>query len=245
MAHGTPDWGVTAGAVTTYQLTDLGELAARLGSIVTFDRRGDVVFLDSFEDGLVHWLPSVAGAGSVADLTTAKTRHGLYAARLVAGAAVGRYGLLEWYGAVPVMGRFGWECSFSLPSTIGSLDVILGVRDGTTFWRGWIQWDDATNELKYVDAAYSYQVIRSGVELDHNANTFHVLKVVLDVEAGEYVRVILDDTEDDLSGIPCYQSASTWAPLFLNSVQVSGRAAATSTVYLDSVILTQNEPPQP
>jgi len=55
VAHGTPDWGVTAGARTVYQMTDLGELAVRLGSIVTHDRRGDVIFLEDFEEGMGRW----------------------------------------------------------------------------------------------------------------------------------------------------------------------------------------------
>jgi len=63
MAHGTPDWGVTASKKTIYSLHDMGELAVRLGSIVSFDRRGDVIFSDSFQNGLGKVYASGVGAG--------------------------------------------------------------------------------------------------------------------------------------------------------------------------------------
>ena len=56
MTHGVQDFGASSGQNSTYGLTDLGELAVRLGSPVSFDRRGDVVMMETFEDGLDAWV---------------------------------------------------------------------------------------------------------------------------------------------------------------------------------------------
>ena len=62
MAHGHPDYGGAAPLATVYTLQDLAELAARLGSIDVFDRRGNVLLLDDFESGIKKWL--FGGTGS-------------------------------------------------------------------------------------------------------------------------------------------------------------------------------------
>ena len=68
MAGETPDYGRLSAQATVFPVTDLGELAARLGSIVSHDRRGDVIWLDGFEDGLDKWQPTTSGSGAAVDL---------------------------------------------------------------------------------------------------------------------------------------------------------------------------------
>jgi len=85
MAHGQPDYGMYTLANTIYRLTDMGELAARLGSINTYDRRGDVIFLDSFESGLTAWSPSSACTGSDLVQSAKHARSGGFSAKFVCG----------------------------------------------------------------------------------------------------------------------------------------------------------------
>ena len=55
MGHGYPDYGTQGPVSTVHSIQDLGELAVRLGSIVTFDRRGNVLWLDGFDSGIGAW----------------------------------------------------------------------------------------------------------------------------------------------------------------------------------------------
>ena len=55
MAHGAPDWFGTTPQGMVHRVADLAELAARLGSPDVFDRRGNVLFMDSFENGQNNW----------------------------------------------------------------------------------------------------------------------------------------------------------------------------------------------
>ncbi len=242
MAHGTPDWGVTAGAVTTYQLTDLGELAVRLGSIVTFDRRGDVIFLDSFEDGFAHWYTDDAGTGSFVALSRAIARHNGLSARLVAGAGAGAWAQIMFQGALAVPARLGVEHSFSFGSTIGGLVLVLYLYDGTNRTLYQVQWDDAANALRYRDADGSLVTFATSVDLMADVALFHTWKLVVNAEDQEYSRLILNAHTYDLSGIPARVTADSRYPSLSTVVNVNGRAGGTSSVYIDDVILTQNEP---
>jgi len=55
MPRGYPDWGRIRKEVGIAAIGDLGELAVRLGASVVWDRRGDVVLVDSFDLGLAPW----------------------------------------------------------------------------------------------------------------------------------------------------------------------------------------------
>ncbi|GAI49683.1 unnamed protein product, partial [marine sediment metagenome] len=65
MSRGQPDYGSSAVKEVAGTLADMGELAARLSSIVEYDRRGDVVYLDDFEEPVLKWSPLAAGAGYI------------------------------------------------------------------------------------------------------------------------------------------------------------------------------------
>ncbi|GAH47647.1 unnamed protein product, partial [marine sediment metagenome] len=54
----------------------MGEIAARLGSIVTYDKRGDVVDFDNFEFPVLRWDINVVGSESYARLDSAQCRSG-------------------------------------------------------------------------------------------------------------------------------------------------------------------------
>jgi hypothetical protein len=241
MAHGTPDWGVTAGGATVYQLTDMAELAVRLGSIVTFDRRGDVVFLDSFEDGFAHWLTDKAGAGSLVALSRATARHNGLSARLVGGTGAAAWAQIIFQGPRPVLAGLGVEYSFNPISTIGILTLLLYLYDGTNRTLYEVHWDDATNSLRYRDANWVLQTFATNVDLLADVALFHTWKLVVNAEDQEYARLILNGSTYDLSGIPARVTADSRFPSLSAVVTVNGRAGGTSTVYIDDVILTQNE----
>jgi hypothetical protein len=114
MAHGRPDFNLTAGVRTTYRWSDFDELAARLGSPVSYDRRGDVIFIESFEhgDGMITW--ATGGAGSTAGLSLARARTGHFSAALYTPSVANAYAHLTRRGVYPAVSPLGAEISFTL-----------------------------------------------------------------------------------------------------------------------------------
>jgi len=243
MAHGTPDWGVTAGAVTIYQLTDMAELAVRLGSIVTHDRRGDVVWFDGFEDGLEKWSTFAPADGGSVDLSTARARNGQYSARLVSdeGGAVGTR--IDKTIPFPVASPMGAEFSFMLEQHIGWLELIFDIYDGDAATQYFVTWSDANDNLTYLDFECAPQVIASGVDLSMAVNLFHTMKLVVDMENHAYARLILNQTEYPLAGIAAYVDPTDKTSAALRvRINVTGRAGENDVIRVDDVIITQNEP---
>lgn len=242
MAHGTPDWGVTAGRTTVYQLTDMGELAARLGSIVTFDRRGDVIWLDDFESGRRGWSAILSGAGAAADISLVAARSGAASCRLVSGTDAGKSATIAHRDRLPVSAGLGMEASFALGDHIGNLTFVYQAYDGVnvTDWR--VKWSDTDRKLAYRDADLNYVTLATGVDIFVNATLFNTVKMALDAASGEYARIIFNSATYALPGVAARVTADATEPQIRVEVGLGGVEGFNNKVYLDDVILTQNEP---
>jgi len=242
MAHGTPDWGLTAGTITTYQLTDLAELAARLGSIVTFDRRGEVLFLDDFADGLVHWSWETDGAGASVDLSAARARIGRFSARLVGGSDGWRYAEIFRSLSPHAPSNCGFEVAFNYDDDLTFIRLTLIVYDGATRAEFGVIWYNTSKELLYTGFEGDDVLLAAGIDLNRGPTPFHTAKLVTNVPNGEYIRFLLDNAEYSLAGIPGLSEASALAPDIELVVAVQSKPGVNGAAYIDAVIATQNEP---
>lgn len=242
MAHGTPDWGQTAGAVTVYQLSDMAELAARLGSPITHDRRGDVMWWDDFEWSLNKWQATVSGTGAAAAISTARARNGRCSVLLTAGSDGGFLSEIAHLLPFPALSNLGAEFSFSLGSVISDLTLEQTIRDGAASVAYGVRWNDVTNMLQYFSSAGAWTDLAATPQYSSGPSLFHVMKVVVDAVARKYVRLIVDDVAISMAGLGAEVSVSAFAPLWTVEITNNGRAGSNDTVYIDDVILTQNEP---
>jgi len=245
VAHGTPDYGVTAGKVTTYQLKDLAELAARLESIVTFDRRGDVLFLEGFEQGVNKWAADLQGTGANWGQSNTRARSGQYSAALIAGSDGNHYANVEHDHAALVLSRFGIECSISLFSAISELWVGLIVTAQAAQSVFLIRWDDVNNALAVWTGAGVWTTFATSVDLGSTATLFQTFKLVIDAAARTYQRLILNDTTYDLTSYSAPAGAGSATHFITARVRLVGRVGQNDKVYVDDVIITQNEPANP
>lgn len=242
MPRDLPDWGALTAQKTVYEITDLGELAARLGSPVTFNRRGDVVFIDSFEDGLRAWYLSPAGTGSDIYLSTQCARSGMFSARLIGGSDGDHQAAVLHRCHYPVLSSFGIEASFLVPGEIESFGLEFYVYDGVEVSIAAVEWVAASKEVKYWDADGADATLASGLDLALESYLFHTLKMVVDFENDQYRRCLLDNRSWDMSDIPLYASAVGSAQLLLVWVYIRSREGENDDAYVDDIILTQNEP---
>lgn len=242
MAHGTPDYGITAGRVTTYQLTDLGELAARLGSPVTFDRRGDIIWWDDFECSLNKWNTAISGTGASAAVSTERARNGENSAKLVAGSTGATNAGLTHRQPIPVLSSLGYEISFCAASEVSWLQWDLEIYDGANVRSYLIRWRDDLNELHYYNAAAAFVPFASIGQLRRDPTLFHTAKLVVDALAGQYRYFMLDSTVYSLAGIVANATPTATEPHMSIAIINFGRAGLNDTVYVDDAILTQNEP---
>ena len=242
MAHGSPDWGASRPVTTIYQLSDLGELAARLGSIVTFDRRGDVAWMDDFEDNIDKWVISAVGVGASAALSVDKARSGAKSAKLTTGDTVGAMTTLyRMFGLPVIKTRLGFEYSFVCHDDVAFYTHLGIYRLGTLYITS-LLYDHSIPALQIQKTNGAYEDLTAGLDLSAG-DAWHTIKLVSDFSSdGEYVRVLLDNNAPSVLGRAARQTATALADHV--RVLFSGRTltAANNSMYVDDVIVTQNEP---
>lgn len=240
--HGAPDWYKYRRDSVTYPVDDLAELAARLWSIVTFDRRGDVIALDSFSQGINKWERTTAGAN--AEITTSPTtaRTGGYSARLITGAAVNGYARLYRLMPYPSLNRLGIEVSFAIHTLLYRIGFGLGLYDGTNYHLAEVLYYPKGNVLRILNAAGGTTVIDPVVKLYPKPEAFHTIKLVADFNAQMYVRCILNATEYDLAAHAYNVTPSGTDPYLVAIIETLTDVATNYTSYVDDVIVTQDEP---
>lgn len=241
MPHGTPDWWGTEPTETIYPLQDVGELAARLGSIDTFDRRGNVIWLSGFESGLGGFVPSTSGTGAAVVVSTTTARTGPYSCKLTAGSDVLELAAIQRFVSYPVLSRFGGEFAFTWDTGIDRLRNEMLVYDGSNLTTFSIRLDETNSKIYYLNSGGGWTEFAALPAWGTEADLFHVGKLVVDLDLGEYVRFILDDTEHDLSGNSGKAEVDATYPHINFSARLTGPGGTNPSIYIDDMIVTQNE----
>ena len=242
MAHGLPDYGANTPKVTVYGLSDMAELAVRLGSFVSYDRQGDVMCLDGFESGLRGFLTGGDGLGNSVTQDSTYSRNGAFSAKMVCGSTLGRSATLNKFLQYPVMGNLGIEFSSTMHADIETLKVSAAIYDGTNSFIARLIYNEDTSILTYLNSAGAEVPLQAGLVLEEHPYLFHTLKYVVDYKNRKYVRAMLDERSWDMTDIPLYSTLSANPPNMLIAIGAIGKIAVNAAIHVDDFIITQNEP---
>jgi len=242
MVHTLEPWSTKYRMVTVFGQIDTGELAARLGSINTFDRRGNIVWMDDFEHTSTKWTTGGTGAPRSVDLSAAYSRTGNCSMKLSTGGALAGHVYLTKWAPLQKLGKIGLEASFTLDSDTKEFAIAFLVYTGTHLYRAMCRYSKEDKTFDYETAPDTWTNKLSDVGLAASDITFHTMKLVIDTDKGEYVRLLCDTHSMDLSGISIYSVEDTdTSP----QCQIYFRHASdhddSKSIYLDNVIFTQSE----
>lgn len=242
MVHTLPPWTSKWRMATIFGQIDSGELAARLGSINTFDRRGNVLWMDDFEDNIDKWALLISEAtGSIA-LSTATARNGATSAKLTTGPTILDFVRMWRLISYPQVGKFGLETSFTVAGNKEIYKFSFYYDNGTVLKLTDIEYDSDTDLLRYTDSGGVWQDIATSLDLHDNPHLFHTMKLVCDFENDEYIRLLLDKEVYPLTDVALNVGGVSTSPhLFVEYNFINGENAS-KTCYIDDVIVTQNEP---
>jgi hypothetical protein len=241
MAHGAPDDSDVVKQVDLYRVDDMAELAVRLGSIVTYRRTGQVMFLDTFEAGLACWEDSGGGLGSALTLQSSYARSCGVCPRLDVGMVAGGYELLT--GSYPIWGdeRVGIQFEVSIGNSIGCIYLSLDYYSPAHHILYRIRYNQAAQTLDYWNAAGAYTIIATGPQLRASPGFFHHIKVILDYDTHSYVRLLVNGTSYDLSGISAQVLAGFATSYVMLNLGVYSTALGAGYVLIDNIVLTRGE----
>jgi len=242
MAHGHPDYGAGAPTTTIYTIQDMAELAARLGSIVTFDRRGNVILLDDFESGIEGWEVDSSPAGYAVSWSPERHRGGGFSLKLVTNDTEDAYaGVYKGY-PYPKPSRLGFEVSFIYGEYIKYFEFKNDVRDSTDQYMAYVRFVPDTNRWQYWSLAEAWVNLSPAYDLMQLQRIFHTIKLVVDMTTGKYVHLIVDDHTFDMSGLSMWTASAPGNPVLYTTIHAYTRSNDAAYTYVDDFIATINEP---
>jgi len=217
------------------------ELAARTGSLMSYDGRGQYQYGYDFSGGLTSWITQALGTGAAVSLTPETYERGGYSVRLTGGSDGAKQATC--YRRIDVMESktFGFEVGVSIAASIDWLNIIATYRDGTTAHTAGVKYDDTNDLLRCRVPGPDWQTFATSYQMYHNASAYHVFKFVWDIDAGYYIRALIAGHLYDISAYQILTSADATAPYMDIAVTVQSRVANNDSVNLDYVVLTNQE----
>jgi len=224
------------------------ELAVRLGSPVRFDRRGEVVWYDTFSSpGEGELLMSGASLSDIS-LTTALALNGALSRKVTAGADPGDEVYVYKQLEIPALTRSGIEVAMSTRSANPSISAMfyVGIRavhgePGTLDLNGSVSLDLDTKDFKLLTSQGVWTTVGNIGNSFGGEYTFNNIKLVVDFKQKRYVRLLVNHNEYDLSsyGLAEYQISDTsfaeYSFAWVNITDVL-------PMYMGNMIATQREP---
>jgi hypothetical protein len=242
MSHTLPDYTTKYRLSRFFANIDDAELAVRLGSPVTMDRRGSVVWMDDMNSVQNKWNVDYSVGTGWTGLSHHTANHG-DASMLVrtpnnANAIVS---ISKYMNSIKGE-RIGLELSWCSADDVPRIGLCYFQYDGTNYTQGALWFYTLTDVLYVQDDVPALVPIANNVGWQEEVHSWYTMKVVMDLTKGKYVRAMINNDEYDISSINLTKAAIVnpdWLAIF---IYVSKVAATSHDVYLDDFILTTDEP---
>jgi len=234
--------GEYAGALKTVATNEQGFMLIKQLPLVSYDKRGDVVWYDSFENGVAKWSLGGGGAGNWQGLSFETANSGSCSLKLIGGSDGTLLSRAISYFPYLSLSRWGFEARFSIGPNMDKIYFILRHETGTNAKIASILYDRTNEKIQCQDSNGNYQDIATSFLLYENIYLFHVMKLVCNLETSKYDRLILNDVEYDLSSYDMYSFANVVTKHLEIQIYFYSRSGYNDYVYIDDVVVTQNEP---
>lgn len=242
MVHTLPPWTTKYRMATIFGQIDSGELAARLGSVNIFNRAGNIIFTDDFENINSAWGEVGSGTGSSLNIVSEFQLMGAQCFKLIAGSDSGLSARIRRYFALPTDTRLGTEWAFTIDGDTDYIRFLNIYYDGTNSWQAVVKLDVTNSRILVDDETVGDVAIATGLKIYTAISLYNHLKFVVDFTTHKYVRVIFNNTTYDASSYDLDSGVSDRELNMYVEFKNHGNSGTNSVSYVDNCILTQNEP---
>ena len=241
MVHTLPDYTTKYKMAKVFANLDDAELAARLGSVNTFDRRGSTIWYDDFESATPKWRPLLRGdRGSIA-ISAEKCWMGSSSCKFVTGDQLLDFAYITKFFPVPSSTKIGLELHIHPVGILNDITIGLHGDDSVTQYRAQLFYDVEDSTVSYINSGGGRVPLKTDVLFVDGEDIWIPLKLVMDWDTKKYIRAIVEDLDTDLSDQSIATYATTGKKFVSIEVSIQTSRAVAKTMYLDNVILTQNE----
>jgi len=217
------------------------ELAARLGSPITFERSGSTQLMETFESGTQRWNFAVSGADPEYGLSAAVSSHGGYALRLVGGSTADYYCLAQMKQHMVHQGKIGMSCKFCIPGACESTCMYLILYDGAYVHEARVRYRAVDHKLDVYCLTTGWTEVDAALGMASEDWAWNQWKFVIDPDTYHYVRVLFNNQLIDVSDREYYHNDSLAGSKMWIKIYVYSRDGENDVLYVDDVILTAAE----
>jgi len=242
MARGQADFGMYAPKEVSASISDMGEVAARLGSIVIFDKRGDVVDFDNFEEPNLRWIDGAIPAGGESFFSYLTCRSGSQSRFIAPNASAGAIRSLSKSYQILGTKRLGVEISLCKLMAASSLILNLWYYDGDDRYKARAKVDANTKKVYIADSVPDWVEVADIDTIMDEYFAFQTIKMVVDFDTKKYVRLLFINREFDISTVSLHSFGSGLTPHYSVLIENEALTVAGGGTFLDDFILTQAEP---
>ncbi len=237
MARGHPDWGIDVNSVSFFSV-DNAELAARLGSIDTVTRGGKVLFMEDFNTPAFNWTWGGANANCYAWLSVYRSFWKDQHLRLTTG--TGGADFIYAYRFLPYSTSIYSSVSFYLTVYDYPDPIEFGIttQTGDRKYIFKIRLLPNPYEVQYYSEADTWVTIQNLYSLESGFNAYwHYIRLLYDNVNGEYISILINDTEMDISGIKPYSEVGTDEQFQSFIMYIYGDGVQNGVVGIDALLL--------
>ena len=241
MARGLPDDSNVVKEYDIYTLDDMGELAARLGSPMTYNRYGNILMLEDFERGLNAWSITLAGVGAEVVITPDRVYGGKLACYLDSGIGAAPEAQIDKLFPPVSKQRVGLQMAFSVGFNAVELRFAITRGDGARTHQFNVKYEHTTGKLYYREGFAVWTHFATPGTLYDGANNYHHAKLVVDLATDEFVTFYLDNVAYSMAEDTPYTFGAVVSPFTGAMFTVKGAALLSGDVWVDNVFVTTNE----
>jgi len=216
------------------------EQAIRSQFPYVYNKSGNVIYWDDFESPTVKPGLVAAGAGSC-NRTADKSLFGDFSMKFVTGAVVGNGCSADYYLNNFRAGKLGVLASFMTNAVQVEYMLTLDYSDGVTNHVGRIKVDVSDGKVYYGYPATNIYLGTVSWYTSGSVDLFMPMKLVVDFDNGVFDTLYIARNEIDMSSIDLYSTGSTVKQHMQAEVAAQTKAASSNTVYIDNVVITDNE----
>lgn len=240
MTHGAPDYSNVSKEGLTYRIDDLGELSVRLGSPATYDRRGDVLWFDNFDDGLLAWEDTSASGDNTLTLSTDYKENGSFCAKLTAATTADKYASMTRRQPITNNPLIGVNVAFQPDNNCDEFQINIYYYDGTIFYTITLAFDFQDNELRLLHNDGTV-TLSTNIAYLTGPDMFTHCKIAFNLSTFYFIYLTVNELSYDLSEYQIYNVPGVTNKHIRIDLQSYTRDTGTSIVYVDNVIYTTNE----
>jgi len=220
------------------------EASGRLNPIHSYDWRGNVIYFCDFGLGIPSGYTTLSGAGAAVVLAPEYWRNGGYALKLTGGSTVNH--LAQWNVNIATTNtyRLGLSAEFSIAPNATAFELRFDLDFAGLHKSFGLRVNIATLQLQYINPAGAWANFHP-ITFTPLATNFYKMKLVTNAFTGDYIRCLYNDEEYPMTMYAGVNAAGTGAAYTTFSVGIESRNAVNDVAYVDSFVVTTNEPPPP